>query len=153
MSKPVSRFLVTGSRSWIDRGIIATALRQVRDECPWQTHPPTMVSGNATGADKLAEKEWARYSMANIERHPADWEQFGHRAGFVRNSQMVHSGVELCLAFVMPCSIRDCQHGEPGHDSHGTAHTIKQCEKAGIPVRIFRPPTAPNPGSSERSPS
>jgi hypothetical protein len=80
----------------------------------------------ATGADAAAHHwyEVAGADLGCIEvRYPADWEQFGKRAGPIRNEKMIReAGAELVLAF-------------PLLDSRGTKHTIELAEAAGIPVK------------------
>lgn len=120
----MKRILVTGSRSWTDIACIERALYneylQMRDD-----GPVILVSGACpTGADAIAEHVWARYQLA-IERHPADWEEYGKAAGFVRNAQMVDLGADVCLAFIR-------------NESKGASHTADLAEAAGIRTLRFR---------------
>lgn len=113
------RILVTGSRGWDDEATILHALAMAR---PLGAQAPTLVSGACpTGADAIAER-LAEGLGWKIERHPADWQKHGRRAGFVRNAEMVALGADLCLAFIR-------------NDSKGASMTARLAEKAGIPTR------------------
>lgn len=111
------RVLVTGSRTWTDAGVIAGVLAgHYRDGA-------VLVSGACPrGADALAEEYWGLLG-GRIERHPAEWDRFGKRAGFRRNAEMVNAGASLCVAF-----IRD---GSPG-----ASHCAGLARAAGIPVEL-----------------
>lgn len=121
------RILITGSRDWKDRELIERMLH--KEYLWWCLERPTdrevvLVTGACpTGADKMAEEIWESQGLP-VERHPADWEQFGKRAGFLRNAEMVELGADVCLAFIL-------------HDSRGTRDCVNKAEVAGIETRRF----------------
>jgi len=130
------RILVTGSRDWDDRLAVYRELARVCDEFGLNYEPddwgntmpdPTMVTvvhGHCpTGADYWAD-EWCTGLFFEAERHPADWEKHGKRAGFLRNAEMVALGADICLAFIK-------------NGSNGARHTAGLAEMAGIPTRRF----------------
>jgi hypothetical protein len=116
------RVIVTGSRAWPQPSKVHFELGLLF--C--QHGPFTLVHGAcATGADAAAHHwyEVAGQTLGCIEiRFPADWEQFGKRAGPIRNAEMVKAGADLVLAFF-------------SGDSRGTRHTVSLAEEAGIQVR------------------
>lgn len=115
------RILITGSRDWQDRDAIWRALGDTVGPIDI-TRETVLVSGACPrGADALAE-EWARKYGLTIERHPANWQLEGKRAGFIRNARMVHLGADVCLAFIR-------------NGSRGASHTARLAEQAGIPTR------------------
>ncbi len=113
------RLLVTGSRDWNNYGCIAQALKDI-----WLANgskPMLLISGACpTGADRMAEHVWEAGGML-VERHPAEWDRFGRRAGFIRNRAMVDLGADLCVAFIR-------------NKSKGATHTVDLAREAGIPV-------------------
>ncbi|SRR6266540_1925013 len=109
----MSRILITGSRDWTDAIAIKVAL------CILETTDNVLVSGACpTGADFLAEKAAEELGWS-VERHPADWNKHGRRAGFVRNAEMVALGADACVAFIK-------------NESKGASMTAKLSETAGI---------------------
>lgn len=135
----MARILVTGSRDWQDyntvvRGI-SVAIETLHDNDPDLTHI-TIVHGGARGADRMAGRfvDQARAFLKGKgitlieEVHPVkpnEWKMYGPGAGNRRNQFMVDLGADLAVAFHM--------HGSPG-----TKHCIGACEKAGIPVTIYK---------------
>lgn len=121
------RVLVTGSRDWVDRDRISNAFQTYQLQLESLGLDPAevvLVSGACpTGADRMAE-EIAAQLFWEVELHPADWDRYGKRAGFLRNKEMVDSGVEVCFAFVR-------------NHSRGASMTVDLCRKAGVPLNLF----------------
>jgi hypothetical protein len=114
------RLLITGSRTWTDSETIYWTFRAWWEAMGRPTNP-TLVSGACPkGADALSEYVWERNGWP-VERHPAQWDQHGRAAGFIRNKAMVDSGPDFCIAF-----IKD--------GSKGASHTAKLAEDANIPT-------------------
>lgn len=130
------RILITGSRDWANRHAIEMALWAAYWLKEQDISAVTMVHGACrTGADALAHRVALSTGMT-VEPHPADWKQFGRRAGFVRNAEMVRLGADLCLAFIRPCSDPRCPRSGP-HGSHGATSCAELAERAGIKVWHF----------------
>ena len=118
------RILITGSRSWTDRETIRSAIVDPLDRFDVPYENVVIVHGACpTGADYLASIICAQEGIPQ-ERHPADWETHGKSAGFLRNSEMVSLGADLCLAFIH-------------NGSAGASMTAKLASEAGIPTRIY----------------
>lgn len=112
------RILVTGSRNHPDPHLIALAI--MRHARPHET--TVVVHGDCpTGADHHASALCADRPHLTEERHPADWEKHGRKAGPLRNQRMVDLGADVCLAF-------------PYGESRGTRDCARRAEMAGIPV-------------------
>lgn len=75
--------IVAGSRSFNDY----RKLTEVLDEFHSKHKITEIVSGCATGADRLGEW-WADSRSVSLKLFPANWEKFGKRAGFIRNEEM-----------------------------------------------------------------
>lgn len=117
------RILVTGSRDWSDRDTIWRALGDAVAPVPVDRELVIVHGHCPGGADAMADA-WARKYGATVERHPANWQLEGKRAGFIRNARMVNLGADLCLAFIR-------------NGSRGASHTAALAEQAGIPVRRY----------------
>lgn len=109
----MTRILLTGSREWPDKEAVWAALNDAA-----AAHGPiTVVHGHCpTGADLYAH-QWVTTMRAirtghTEEKHPADWNTFGRRAGAMRNQEMVDATAAVCLAFPYGKSpgTRDCMH-------------------------------------------
>ncbi len=78
----------------------------------------TVITGEAQGADQLGI-DFAVVNWTCYEGYPALWSKHGKRAGFIRNQQMLDSGVDLAIEF-------------PG--GKGTADMRRRLDKAGVRV-------------------
>jgi len=114
----MSRILVCGSRylsdSWFST--IKNTLKNYPNS--------TIISGGCRGADSLAEQAAIQLEM-KTEIYRADW-KLGKKAGPIRNSRMLASGVDLVLVFHENLS-----------QSKGSLDTIKKAEKMGIKVVVI----------------
>ena len=119
------RVLITGSRTWTDREVIRDQIADVILDSGANAlgDGVTIVHGACPkGADQMADEVAATWPGARVERHPADWDRHGKRAGFVRNAEMVGRGADICLAFIR-------------NESKGASMTADLAENAGIPTR------------------
>lgn len=80
-----------------------------------------ILSGRANGSDKLGEKFAFEHNF-NVELYPADWDNKGKSAGYIRNIEMINNA-DAAIVF---------WDGK----SKGTEHLIKNCKKRNIPIRI-----------------
>jgi hypothetical protein len=81
-----------------------------------------VISGDARGADELGAR-WATYNNINVNHFPADWDYYGHAAGFIRNIEMADNADAL-IAF---------WDGK----SKGAGHMIKTMQIKKKPYRVF----------------
>ena len=80
-----------------------------------------IVSGTATGADKLGEK-FAKFMGYKIKQFPANWDVYGKRGGYVRNKEMAKYADAL-IAFW-------------DKSSKGTKHMIDLANKNNLKVKV-----------------
>ena len=85
----------------------------------------SVISGAAKGADTLGER-WAQENGLSISRKPADWEAYGKRAGYLRNTEMAEEAGSDGLL----CAFWDGK-------SKGTKHMIDIAKSKGLTVLIF----------------
>lgn len=81
-----------------------------------------VVSGGANGADYLG-KLFAMRNRLPFREIRADWREYGKRAGFLRNIEIVNA-VDMVFAFW-------------NGDSKGTKHTIDRAHENDIPCYIY----------------
>ena len=82
----------------------------------------TVISGGARGADKVGEYLAELYELP-LEIYPADWNQHGKQAGYIRNTQMADIA-DVLIAF---------WDGK----SRGTSHMIFTMQKQHKPVFVI----------------
>jgi len=143
-----ARILMTGSRGWNNTELASAALKAGMLLLDTQAPTTTLIHGAARGADLMLAGEAMLLGMPT-EPHPAqwnqhsdscpDWDKKGDRcklAGFHRNTRMINSNVDLCLAFpTHPQALA------PGQDrkesSRGTWHCVAEASKAGVPTFVI----------------
>ena len=81
-----------------------------------------IISGGAKGADTLAER-FAKDNNFNIKIFKPDWELYGKRAGFIRNSKIVDN-CDVLFAFQI-------------NNSKGTQHSINLAKEKNKEVFVF----------------
>lgn len=75
------KVIIAGSRNLEDYTLVAQAMQR----CGFDV--TEVVCGMATGVDTLGYR-WAQCNNISIKEMPAQWHQYGKRAGPVRNKQM-----------------------------------------------------------------
>jgi hypothetical protein len=109
------KIAIVGSRDYHDPSAVQA--------CVSSLPPDTIVvSGGARGVDSWAERA-ARARGLAVEIHPANWDAYGKRAGFVRNYEIIKSA-DRVVAF---------WDGR----SKGTAHSIRVARELGKELEII----------------
>ena len=116
------RVLICGSRltSRFDDPIAIWDL--IHDRISQLPAGTTIIHGGATGPDEFAHKA-AKMQGYHVTRYKADWKHEGRRAGILRNLRMLDTNPDLVIAY---------WDGK----SRGTAHTVAEARKRGIPVEL-----------------
>jgi len=111
------KLIVAGGRDFSDYNLLCHRLDNLlRAKDPKDI---IIVSGGAQGADKLGERYAAERGL-RAEVYEAEWDRFGKRAGYLRNSQMADNADGL-VAF--------------WNGSAGTKHMIDIATEQGLVVR------------------
>jgi hypothetical protein len=111
------KLAIIGSRNFTNYKLLQEILEQYKPKIT------LVVSGAAKGADSLGEK-WALENNIQTLIFPADWNQYGKRAGFIRNEDIIKN-CDCCVAF---------WDGE----SKGTKHSLSLCKKYNKPYEIVQ---------------
>lgn len=114
------RMMISGSREHTDYEFI----RDMVEDAAGTHFDITFIHGAARGADKLGAKAAEEYGFT-IESFPADW-SLGKRAGGLRNSEMLASGVDIALFFFLS-----------SHQNVGTRDAARKAISLGITSRYF----------------
>ena len=114
------RVIIAGCRNYNNyaeaKKFIDLYLKELKKNCDI-----IIVSGGCTGADTLGER-YAAENNIKVEKHPANWDKYGKRAGPVRNKEMAQiSDYLICF-----------WDGK----STGTSSMIRYARIFGLPTRI-----------------
>lgn len=114
------RIIIAGGRDFMDYALLKSTCDQLLAESS-RSQQPIIVSGHATGADKLGER-YAKEKGWKTDLHPADWIRHGRAAGPIRNREMAMAANAL-IAF---------WDGK----SRGTKNMIDLANKMGLQVAV-----------------
>lgn len=108
------RVLVFGGRNFTDKKAVYNSLdlmaewKQSDIDGEGSTASLYVISGCARGADTLA-LDWAQFRECPTAEYPADWDQYGKVAGFLRNQEMLSEDPDIGLMFPGGNGTRDMQ--------------------------------------------
>jgi len=111
--------LIAGSRTFDDYEFLK---RKVEESIELE-EVSLVISGGAKGADLLVEKFALEHEL-DFRCYPANWDKYGKRAGFIRNTEMV-SLADVVLLF---------WDGK----SKGTKSTLQLTRNKAKPLKVFR---------------
>lgn len=89
------RLGIVGSRSFRNYGLFEKYLNLTIDKL--HINFDTIISGGADGPDSLAE-EYAKNGNIDFLKFPAEWNKYGKKAGFIRNTTIVENST-MIIAF------------------------------------------------------
>lgn len=123
------RIIVAGGRDFNDYDLLHSSLVELLFEIDdTNTTEIEFVSGTCRGADVLGEQFAYNYNY-DAKRFPANWNEFGKRAGWVRNCDMAKYASEadhgILVAF---------WDGK----SKGTKNMIDIANRYGLDVKVVR---------------
>ena len=114
------RLIIAGSRKWPWPNYLKQAITFYLGN--YQPHEIEIICGEAAGPDSWG-REWAEERGIRVTSFPADWDQYGNGAGYLRNKEMAEYGTHL-LAF---------WNGE----SKGTQHMVNLAVEYGLKIRVL----------------
>lgn len=118
------RILAFGSRSYDDASRVHVELASLPFLLECEPSEITIVHGACpNGADALADSA-ARELGMTVERHPADWNAHGKKAGFIRNAEMVATRPDMAIGFFDGWT-------------NGSADTLRRCIESGVDVHVI----------------
>lgn len=108
------KVLVTGGRDYHDWEKVFKTLDELNNQYKFTL----LINGGAKGVDWLATL-WAEARKIELKVCPANWKEYGRKAGILRNHEMLKESPDLVVAF-------------PG--GKGTANMVHISKKSGIEV-------------------
>ena len=117
------KVIIAGGRDFTNVTVMATTLNNLQDvDHVIEIEKLTLICGMARGADLTAYKLFSEVGLP-VKMYPADWDQYGKSAGYIRNNKMADVA-DMLIAF---------WDGE----SRGTAHMIDTARKLNLSVLVF----------------
>lgn len=130
--KEECRIIIAGGRDFDDYELLRKVVNYITTKLlthnvVFSPYDMVIVSGCAKGADTLC-KRFADEHGHQIIKFPADWEQYGKRAGCVRNAEMAKYAVaDDCYGVLV--AFWDGK-------SKGTGHMIDTAKRYGLEVHV-----------------
>lgn len=118
-----TKIIIAGGREFSNYDLVKQEADKVIEDYSLIGSGVIIVSGAATGADKLGEY-YALIHDLRVRRFLAAWDSFGNAAGPIRNAEMADYA-DVLLAF---------WDGK----SRGTKSMIAEAEQRGLDVRIIK---------------
>ena len=120
------RVIIAGSRNITNIALVELACYQAVQK--WakdgiKDYITEVVCGEAKGVDTLG-KELAQKGKIPVKSFPADWNKYGKRAGYIRNSEMANYADALIAIW--------------DGKSPGTKMMIDLAKKSGLKVFVFQ---------------
>ena len=123
----MNRIIIAGSRKFKNYKLMAETLDKIGIHFMSTVHPIEIISGHASGADKLGER-FAKYYGYPLKIFPADWVKYGKAAGPIRNEEMAKYAAAgdrgILVAF-------------PIGESRGTRNMIELAKQYGLEVHVI----------------
>lgn len=109
------KLAIIGSRDFTDYDLLCNELE------PYKAKITLVVSGGARGADLLGER-WAIQNNIKTQIFLPDWDNFGKRAGLIRNEDIIKN-TDIVVAFWDGIST-------------GTKHALSLCKRYNKPKKV-----------------
>jgi hypothetical protein len=119
------KLIIAGSRSITDYNVTLEAFNKLIRDNPTLSIDE-IVSGTANGPDSHAIRI-AKERNIRVAKFPADWNMYGKRAGYVRNSEMARYADGLLAVY--------------DGNSRGTKMMIELMQKANKFISVYNPNT------------
>ena len=120
------KVIVAGSRTFNDFAYLEKHLMAYFKANALHRKDVEIISGTAKGADSLGEQFANKYGL-KLTKFPADWNQYGKSAGYIRNEEMAKYAKKDGILFAFW-----------DNSSKGTKHMISIASKYSIPTYIVQ---------------
>jgi hypothetical protein len=120
MVKNMIRLIIAGSRNFNDYETLKSVCDRAIEHIDVQIK---IISGTARGADQLGER-YATERNFPLKKFPANWEEHGKKAGYLRNLEMARYASHAIIFW-------DGQ-------SKGTESMIRLAETYNLDYRVFK---------------
>lgn len=113
------KVIIAGSRTITDPNVVRKVMNIL---IAGGMEPTEIVCGMARGVDMLG-KRWAEANNVVVECYPANWDDYGRKAGMIRNKEMAKYADALVAIW--------------DGSSSGTKHMIEYMKKLNKPTYIY----------------